>query len=332
MNTSQVICIGEALIDQIIKKTDGSQTNYLGGAPANVTCALTKLNVSTVFIGCVGKDKYGEQFKELFNSLNVDINLLQYDKESPTRIVKVLTDENGERSFSGFKNSKNGIYADQMLNKEKIQQNNLYLDKLYINAQYIVVGTLLLASRRSAEALSFLIKYSQKFDLKIVIDLNWRDIFWDNSEDSKHLKREDQLILIKNFLDYADILKLAKEEAILLFGIVDPVSISKSFPKSPDVIITDGSNPIVWFINGLFDKNDVIKSMQIVDSTGAGDAFLAALVSQFLKYSPNMNRSVIKNMIQFASIAGFLNCLGEGAIEKQPTFNDIQKFLSGLGS
>jgi len=332
MAVVQVICIGEALIDQIIKQSDGSYKNYLGGAPANVTSALSKLNVSTAFIGCLGEDKYGEQFRDLFHKLNVDINLLQKDKECPTRLVKVLTDQNGERSFSGFINNSNGLFADEVLNKEKIKKNITYLDKLYMNAKYLITGTLLLASHRSSEALSFLIEYSQKFDLKIVIDLNWRDIFWDNSEHSKYLKRDDQLLLVKKFLNYVDILKLAKEEALLLFGMVDPVAISKSLPKSPDIIITDGSNPIVWFINGLFDKNEIVRSTQIIDSTGAGDAFLAGLISQYIKYSSNMNRSIIRNMIKFASIAGLLNCMGEGAIENQPTLSDIHNLLKDLGS
>ena len=54
----QVICIGEALIDKIINKSDSDFKNYLGGAPANVVCALRKLDVPAAFIGCLGGDDF----------------------------------------------------------------------------------------------------------------------------------------------------------------------------------------------------------------------------------------------------------------------------------
>ena len=66
MITSKVICIGEALVDQIIIKTDGECKNYLGGAPANVACALRKLGIDTEFVGCLGDDKFGKEFINLF--------------------------------------------------------------------------------------------------------------------------------------------------------------------------------------------------------------------------------------------------------------------------
>ena len=50
MISSKVICIGEALVDQIINNPEGNCKNYLGGAPANVACALSKLGVHTEFV------------------------------------------------------------------------------------------------------------------------------------------------------------------------------------------------------------------------------------------------------------------------------------------
>ena len=48
MAKDKVICIGEALIDRIVSQSDNTSTNYLGGAPANVASALSKLNISSV--------------------------------------------------------------------------------------------------------------------------------------------------------------------------------------------------------------------------------------------------------------------------------------------
>ena len=51
MKKTKVICIGEALIDRIKNKSNQEFTDFLGGAPANVACALRKLQIDSVFIG-----------------------------------------------------------------------------------------------------------------------------------------------------------------------------------------------------------------------------------------------------------------------------------------
>ena len=95
----------------------------------------------------------------------------------------------------------------------------------------------------------------------------------------------------------------------------------------PDVIITDGGNPISWFINNLQGTTEVINSSKIVDTTGAGDAFLAGLISQLLLFDYPSNESEIKKCVRFASVCGLLTCLGEGAIEQQPDHSKVNEFL-----
>ena len=56
MKKKKVICIGEALIDRIRNKSNQGFTDFLGGAPANVACALRKLKIDSTFIGSLGND------------------------------------------------------------------------------------------------------------------------------------------------------------------------------------------------------------------------------------------------------------------------------------
>ena len=153
MSELQVICIGEALIDKIINKSDSNFKNYLGGAPANVVCALRKLNIPAAFIGCLGDDAFGKEFIKLFQKLNINIDFLQIAKESPTRIVKVMRDEFGDRSFSGFESYQSNVFADEMLDKSVLNNNIRNLKKQFLNTKYIVTGTNLLAFSQSADAL-----------------------------------------------------------------------------------------------------------------------------------------------------------------------------------
>ena len=329
MSKLQVICIGEALIDKIINQSDSNSKNYLGGAPANVACALRKLQVPTAFIGCLGDDDFGREFIELFQKLNVNIDFLQTTKEFPTRIVKVVIDESGDRSFSGFQTSKSNTFADESLDKLMINKNIKNLKKQFLNTKYIVTGTNLLSSSKSAESLNYILDFAKNFKIKVIIDINWREIFWDQSIVSK----TSQFKKVKNFLHRADILKLASEEAHLFFDTIDPSKISKVLKNQPDVIITNGASPIQWYVNGIKGSNEIIKhTSKIIDTTGAGDAFLAGLIARYCSDSNLDDQSKIKFNIQFASVCGLLTCFGEGAIEQQPEAKLVYKFLEDFGS
>ena len=128
-------------------------------------------------------------------------------------------------------------------------------------------------------------------------------------------------------------MKLANEEAYLFFNTSDPSEISKVLIKQPDVIITNGAKPINWYLNGIKGSNEVVKhTSKIVDTTGAGDAFLAGLISRYYLNSNLDNHSKIKENIKFASVCGLLTCFGEGAIEQQPEEKLVYKFLEDSGS
>ena len=105
------------------------------------------------------------------------------------------------------------------------------------------------------------------------------------------------------------------------------MEISERLLNRPDVIITDGANPILWFINGVQGMTEVLKTPKIIDTTGAGDAFLAGLISQLLLFDYPSNELEIQNCVRFASVCGLLTCLGEGAIEQQPDYLKVNEFF-----
>ncbi len=327
MKKTKVVCIGEALIDRIENKSNQESTDFLGGAPANVACALRKLRIDSAFIGRIGSDEFGKKFIKQFKELEVNINFLQLDDCLPTRIVKVNRDNSGDRYFSGFDTSLNTVFADEALDKNEIKKDLKSLEKLFSKTKYFVCGTIILSSKTSADTINFLLSLANKFDVKIIIDLNWREVFWDFATSPSEAIKKERVDLIKNLLNEANILKLAKEEALLFFENENPLAISETLLKRPDVIITDGANPIFWFINGVQGMTEVLKSSKIIDTTGAGDAFLAGLISQLFSFDYPSNESEIQNCVRFASVCGLLTCLGEGAIEQQPDYSKVNEFF-----
>tara|TARA_B100001989_G_scaffold187576_1_gene137063 strand:- start:345 stop:1343 length:999 start_codon:yes stop_codon:yes gene_type:complete len=330
MKKTKVISVGEALIDRIRNKSNKGFTDFFGGAPANVACALKKLKIDSIFIGRLGSDDFGKKFIKQLNELEVNVDFLQLDNDSPTRVVNVERDEFGDRFFSGFQPSNHLCFADEALNKKLIEKELPNLEKFLLETKYLVSGTILLTSQISSETIFFLLEQAHKFEVKIIIDLNWREVFWDYSSFSSEISKTKRVDLIKNFLNHAHVLKLAKEEATLFFKQENPLLISQQFLKRPDVIITDGKNPVTWCINGFEGTTKIPDSQNIVDTTGAGDAFLAGLISKLISTGYPQNELEIEECIKFASVCGLLTCLGEGAIEQQPHYEKANNFLGSL--
>ena len=232
--------------------------------------------------------------------------------------------------FSGFESNSHSCFADDALSKELIQKELPNLEKLFLETKYLVTGTILLSSPISAETIFFLLEKAKKFKVKIIIDLNWREVFWDYSIFSSEISKTARLNLIKKFLNHAHVLKLSKEEATLFFENENPMLISQQMSDRPDVIITDGKNPIKWFFNGFEGTTETPESQEIVDTTGAGDAFLAGLISKLISSGYPSNELEIQACVNFASVCGLLTCLGEGAIEEQPDYEKVNKFLGSL--
>jgi len=208
MKKKKVICVGEALIDRIRYKSNHGVTDFLGGAPANVACALKKLKIDSTFIGRLGNDDYGKKFIMQFNELDVNLDFLQIDNNSSTRVVNVERDQFGDRFFSGFEESSHSCFADEVLSKKLIEKEILNLEKSFLETKYLVTGTILLSSPISAETIFFLFEQAKRLEVKVVIDLNWREVFWDHSSFSSKISKDQRVNLIKKFLNLSYIFLL----------------------------------------------------------------------------------------------------------------------------
>ena len=204
MEKTKVVCIGEALIDRIRNKSNQGSTDFLGGAPANVACALRKLKIDSIFIGRLGSDDFGKKFIRQFNELEVNLDLLQLDNVFSTRVVNVDRDHFGDRFFSGFEPSSYSCFADEALSKKLIEKKLPNLEKIFLETKYLVTGTIVLSSPKSAETIFFLLEQANKFEVKIIIDLNWREVFWDYSSFSSEISKKSRINLTLSVLLIAE--------------------------------------------------------------------------------------------------------------------------------
>ena len=324
----QVLCFGEALVDRL-----GPQADYLGGAPANGACALARLGTPVAWLGRLGNDAIGKRFAELFAVRAVNTAGLQWDAERPSRVVLVQRDATGERTFAGFAGDRGLGFADQAVDRRALAA---VVEPAFTSAQWLLVGTLALASPASSEALTWLLQWAKTVGVAKAVDVNWRPTFWDPAAPSESGPPAAAIAQIRPLLEQAALIKCAAEEAQWLFGSQDPGVISAALSQRPLVVVSDGANPLRWCWGGQAGSLEAF-AVPVLDTTGAGDALTAGLLHRLCAQPELLQPGLmgagsgadVRELMRFASACGALVCEGEGAIDTQPTKAAVAAFLSG---
>jgi fructokinase len=299
-----VICLGEVLVDRIADQaTDTidavtSWTDYAGGAPANVACALTKLGTRAGFVGAVGDDDRGQQLITQLKAIGVDTTAVQIHPDAPTRSVLVLRSADGDRHFAGFGDQRGTTeFADAQLQAAHLPTN-------WDQARLLVLGTLGLAAPTTRQAMERAIGLAQAHHSQILLDVNWRPVFWPQPEIAP--------TLIRAMIRQVDWLKLSIDESEWLFDTANPGAIGQQFPQLQGVCITLGADGCDYWINGHAGHQPGFV-VTVQDTTGAGDSFVAGLVHQLCQ-----GESRATEIVAYACAVGALTTMQNGAIDAQP--------------
>lgn len=316
----RVICLGEILFDLLADQLGHpleeveSWTPYPGGAPANVACALVKLGTAAGFVGCVGEDEPGNTLVQLLQDIGVDSKGVQRHPTAPTRQVYVVRSEKGDRAFAGFGELDTTQFADAFLNASLLPVS------LFEQADFLVLGTLELAYPQTREAIFRALQLAEQYDVKVLVDINWRPMFWSDQSAAKPL--------IMELLKKIDFLKIAKEEAELLFDTTDAGAITHRLGSVEGVLVTDGDKGCNYCLSDHEGKLAAF-AMDVKDTTGAGDGFVAGFVHQLCLHGLKClsTPESAKSIVQYASAVGGLTTLKPGAIAAQPTAIEVEEFL-----
>jgi fructokinase len=316
-----IICLGETLIDLLADRVGlplelvPSWTSYPGGAPANVACGLVKLGTSAALITCLGQDEIGLGLSRLLTKIGVDLRGGQYHPTAPTRQVYVNRSAGGDRFFAGFGGLDSSQFADAYLAADRIPES------LFVDAKCLVIGTVSLANPASRQAIYRAIELARQYQQAIFLDVNWRPMFWEDITTAQEI--------IYRIIGLVDSIKMSEEEAWWLFDSIVPATIHDRFPHLQAILITGGEKGCHYLLG---ENRGFVPAFQVaaIDTTGAGDSFVAAYLHQIHRLGidscPEPN--IAQQVIEYASAAGAITTLKPGAIDAQPNDEEILAFLS----
>ncbi|MHB1394841.1 MAG: carbohydrate kinase family protein [Clostridia bacterium] len=312
-----LVTLGELLVD--FTESGISENNQRlfeqnpGGAVANVACAASRLGIKTAFIGKVGNDMHGAFLASTLQSVGVNTDNLIISDEVFTTLAFVALSKSGERAFVFAR--KPG--ADTCLKVEEINE------KLLSECRILHVGSLSMTDEPAREATLHAVKTAKNKGAVISYDPNYRPMLWKS--------KSDAMLHMRSILQYADLVKISDEETVMLTDFEDPQqALQYLLSKGAKIaVVTLGDRGAMLGFNGEYVKVSTFNSFEVVDTTGAGDAFWGAFLSRILKGVPinALNIDTLTEYLRFSNAAAALCITKRGAIPAMPTEEEVWSLI-----
>lgn len=300
--------LGDAVID-LVPDNSNSYLKCPGGAPANVAVGIARLGGKSAFIGRVGQDSFGRFMQQVLQQENVDTRAMTLDAEHRTSTVVVDLDQHGERTFT-FMVMPSADLSLQHTDLPEFKSNQwLHLCSIALSQE---------PSRSTAFEAMRRIKADGgwvSFDPNIRADI-WR-------------QPQELLPCLQQALQLADVVKLSREELDFICPQQDIATAMEQVMADYScklLLVTLGAEG-VWVHNRRKLQKYASRKITPIDTTGAGDAFVAGLLAA-LSQQPNWQQSQdLSAAIDQAQACGALATSAKGAMTALPNAQELAHFL-----
>lgn len=288
--TQQIVCFGEVLWDVLPTES------IAGGAPMNVAIRLQSVGIQSSIISKIGNDQLGQSLIDMITDRKVETSLIQIDKQLHTGEVLVHLDAKGSATYDiVYPSAWDGIV---------VNDSNINAVKA---ADALVFGSLACRDQVSKSTLFELLPHAKY----TVFDVNIRPPFYSISLLLDLMKLSD---FIK--LNDDELLEVASELGSKSKDIEENIQFLSQLTHTETICITKGDKGAVLYKNNTFYTHEGF-NVEVADTIGAGDSFLAALLSKVL-YQENCN-----DALEYACAVGALVASKKGA---NPTITSDQIF------
>jgi len=307
ITNKKIICYGEMLADLFGSIQEGFIPKF-GGAPVNTAVGLAKLGLSNVyFLGMIGQDFFGDFLKEKMISYGVNPDYLLQTTQKNTTLAFVSLASDGQRSFSFSRG------AHEIISQKDLESFD------FSNVALLHFGSLTQTNDICFNATKYLIAQAKQNKTILSYDPNVRLALWENKEKLKNI--------ILETAKQVDILKISNDELEFLTGEKELEAGSKKIwsDNLKLLFITLGKDGAFWksqTSSGIV----ATKQYNVVDTTGAGDAFNAGIIYQLTQLADNdlniSDENVVK-AVEFANMVAGLSTQKKGAVDSLPTKQEL---------
>ena len=314
-----IISLGEALIDVFAEpgvplREAQALHPRPGGAPANVAVALARLGADVGFIGKVGDDAYGAFLIDLLAQEGVDVTHFCTDRRGPTMLALVSTPSPTEQQFTIYHG------ADDLLRPEELPRAYIESAAVFAYGSVTLTGQSRLAALQAAQ-------WAREAGNHVIFDVNLRPLLWPDMEIARQRIQES--------VASATVVKLNEVELEFLTGTADPAPGSEQLLKGGIQLccVSLGANG-AYFNNGTASGHVPAFAVEVLDTTGSGDAFVAGLaygLSALEEPVENLDQATLHRMTSFANACGGLAATRVGAMSALPTHDAVERLLGAAG-
>ena len=318
---AEAICLGELLIDFVPTVTGTSLIDAPafqkapGGAPANVAVGLSRLGVSSAFMGKVGDDPFGHFLATTLEQAGVDIGPLRYSAAARTALAFVSLRADGEREFMFYRHPS----ADMLFQADEVDEAAI------AQARLLHFGSITLIGEPVRSATLHAIEVARRNGCLISCDPNLRLDLWPDANAA-----HDGLILA---LSQAQIVKISDDEVNFLVGSEDPALVRKRlWHDDLQLMVMTSGRKGSRYLTAELEGHVPGFVVEAIDATGAGDAFTAGMLRCVLQ-DPKLLESDerLREACRFANAAGALTTTMRGGIPAQPPLARVLEFLQTAG-
>ncbi|HBQ0215092.1 TPA: aminoimidazole riboside kinase [Klebsiella pneumoniae] len=293
--------LGDAVVD-LLPDGEGRLLQCPGGAPANVAVGVARLGGDSGFIGRVGDDPFGRFMLHTLAQEQVDVNYMRLDAAQRTSTVVVDLDSHGERTFTFMVRPS----ADLFLQPEDLPP--------FAAGQWLHVCSIALSAEPSRSTTFAAMEAIKRAGGYVSFDPNIRSDLWQDPQDLRDC--------LDRALALADAIKLSEEELAFIIGSDDIVSgiarLNARFQPTL-LLVTQGKAGVQAALRGQV-SHFPARPVVAVDTTGAGDAFVAA-------HGIPDNLAALAPDLALAQTCGALATTAKGAMTALPYRDDLQRSL-----
>lgn len=310
-----IIAIGELLMD-CVSETKDDALNFKahpGGAPCNVLSMAAKLGSECSYIAKVGDDDFGHALSQALQKQNIHTEGVLFDETHPTTLAFVMHDDEGDRSFSFYREG----CADTNLHADEIREN------WFKDTSIFHFGSLSLTCEPARSATKKAIEYAKKHQCIISFDPNLRLSLWNDSQEAK--------AQILQALRVCDILKVSEEELQFLTGmssLEEGIAYLKENFSISLILLTLGKEGSRAYCNGYEVTQQAFLQAETIDTTGAGDTFLGCILAMISKEGIPDSKEKLQKLLYLGNAAASIITSRKGALCEMPTMNEILTFLA----